>query len=470
MVYFDSSSTNGKSFVYSSNSANTPNSQNQDQEQISEIQTAYEIVPFSQEEYGSVLLAHYLQDSDADKIFEDIGVSVEDEKFNTKIFEKPHLLKTNKAINQYINEQINNSISMALEEDLSGAYNAYLKLSSFSQEEVNFIYSKEGENMPTKLPEYIEKRLRNQDSASTALKIIKNLANMNNYIAHAHGGAHTPINPYLTISNLEEFSNKLPETQMTKEQKAKMYFLSAQMFKERSVYGIETFDKDGIHYLEKAVSFSSNHNLISNSMRNLNKKYDHKNMKDAYNRALEKATKEKDYNSIYSIHKKIITIYEDDRTIGYYNSHAKQEKVEQHHKLAIVALKKTINHSKEDVNNELRKLFEVQVGNGNINGAIKSKEEIAGNLKGKDKYNALISILGIAKPDRQLHYVNKISTLISNDKMNPKDKNELLKKLLSETQDKVSDTDKKEKGIKTVESKIVYNNLFITRQTKGLNR
>ncbi len=146
MPHFHSTSTYPG--IYSYVTASEENNNNTQQEVVIE---PVDVKSLGMEDFFNICLNNYLQETDREEIEAKLNLSMEDEQFFVKMFQKSYLKKTSDEINDYIDKEINKSVDKALEGDLAGAYNNFLKFTMFTENENAYIYSKEGENSPQKL-------------------------------------------------------------------------------------------------------------------------------------------------------------------------------------------------------------------------------------------------------------------------------------------------------------------------------
>lgn len=317
-------------------------------------------------------------------------------------------------------------ISETNDEALNGntliAFGNIANLAAFSTEEIEFMNTNQISPI-----NYLNTRFREIDVISDQIEFITNVE-----IAATNNDIKNPNNFSRKLISYEDYLND--------EQKAKTYMLCADLHKP-NVYLMQTYNAataaDYKYYLEKAINYTSDYDIVADCQRGLGNKKDKRIIKNAYLRVIKEAKrnirnmhrKEKMQNIIYQANLKMAEIYKEDGIVpGFRPQSSEQfkalEKAEKYYEEAVKTGK--LITGRYNIN-DLKNLANIQTHTHNKTGWIKTMEKKASQLSGKDKFKVLLDIL--PKSENPLEYSNMLATRISKGKISYKDKNELLEDL-----------------------------------------
>lgn len=320
-------------------------------------------------------------------------------------------LETEKIISDYGNQVLDEAIDEVLRGDVVSSWNKMVYLANFSDAEMEYISNVQNGGQVI-YREYLDTKFNN-------IPYIKIYMDFINDAGSLYTGKEI-YNPYDFAKRITSYDSLLND-----EQKAQVCLSCARLFTPKD-------DKFRPHpdykfYLEKALGYSANYETVADCQRYLtaaDTKSGNRAIKNAYKRVIDKAKKEKDYKSIYGASVKLKEIYHNSvhEKIGFKNfsfeEDAKINQAIEYQKLAIQADKKI--NGKVSVR-ELKALSKLYKQNGYIESWIENQKLVAKQLKGKDKYIVLSSILPYTK-DKSSEFMLDLVDKISKDRMSRQDK------------------------------------------------
>lgn len=294
-----------------------------------------------------------------------------------------------KGYTERVRSLLEEVILKTLDERPVDAYDSLKEACFFSEQDLLYIKTVEGDNADTNMFEYVKKRLDNVSHLKPTLQFVEAVNDAELYLVHDLPN----FNSY-KASSLIDSMETAQEGLLDNEGKAVIDFISSKLYRKLNAdyekYGaVKKDSKEEIQYLLKVLEKTSDYRLISYCQSRLPEEKYQKMIVRAYQRALRK---KQTRNNLYKINTALADLYMDrTKIIGFCSENSDTYKAAQK---SLQYLTGAYHHGdKTGKKNALKKMAVIYLKFGQINEWKELKEVVAMNfLEKSDRCEALIAI------------------------------------------------------------------------------
>lgn len=278
-------------------------------------------------------------------------------------------------------------IANALDENTIDSYALLQRACYFSPEDIAYMNAAEGENLSANIAKYIEERL---SGVKVLTPVIRFTNAVNEAILYSTGDY-----PNFTSYKANQLKEKFDDSglKLTDEERGKLHFIASRMYRKLGAQASPLSDNHAgvqeAECLRKVLMLSGDYKLISYCQNRLPEKKDEQNIVRAYKHAL---TKKQSRGDMYKINAELAGLYLiRAKAIGFMVKNSGKE----------IAAGKAVKYllgayryaDREDRLPVLKRIADIQMMQGNIEGWVSTKEVIAMKfLKGEERCLVLNSI------------------------------------------------------------------------------